>query len=213
MKRTLALLGLMGLMGAAQAIPVYVDYQGVVSSVVGTSLGYAAGDVITGQLVIETDLAPEDSSFEAGYGRFNTATNPAFVSGYTSGAPFSGFVSDNVEVFDGYAGVIDGYFVSDYERTNVGGHIHQNAIELWAQSYYVDFISGTGIRQNFHMTFNTGLFYGTLWQRIDTDEDSTTYFHLTELSVRTRAVPEPSTLSLLALAGLAVFFRRRKLRG
>ena len=211
MKKTLALLGLMGLMGAAQAVPVYVNYQGVVGSVSGMSLGYASGDIITGQLVIETDFAGEDQGFETGHSWFNQATSPAFVSGYTRGAPIEGLATDNVEVFDAYAGLIDGYYVSDYERTNVDGHIRQGGIELWVQSYFEDFTAGTGIAQNFSLTSAAGLFYGTLWQRIDADEDSVTFFQLTEFSVSTRSVPEPSTLGLLGLgAGLAIFFRRRK---
>lgn len=214
MKKTLALFGLMGMMGAAQAVPIYVNYQGIVGSVVGTPLGYATGDIITGQLVIETDFAGENTSFEAGHSWFNQATSPAFVSGYTSGAPISGFATDSVEVFDGYAGLIDGYYVSDYERTTVDGHVRQGGIELWAQSYYEDFTDGIGLIQDFHLTSNSGLFYGTLWQRIDADEDSVTFFSLTDLSVSTRSVPEPSTLGLVGLgAALAFLFRRRKLSG
>jgi PEP-CTERM motif-containing protein len=213
MKKTLALFGLMGMMGAAQAIPIYVNYQGVVGSVVGTPLGHATGDVITGQLVIESDFAGENASYEAGHSWFNQATSPAFVSGYTSGAPIAGFATDSVEVFDGYAGLIDGYYVSDYERTTVGGQVHQGGIELWVQSYYEDFTDGTGIDQNFSLTSAAGLFYGSFWQQIDSGDASYTMFRLTEFSVSTRSVPEPATLGLFALgSAMAFVFRRRRLR-
>ena len=148
MRRILTGLAALVLPLSANAVLISVEFEGVVTSTLGTGLGFTVGDPISGTLYINDALAPTDSIPDAnagGYNNFGT-NNSGFVTGFNSESPRSFdlvFVSDE-------AG-FDQFVVNDNEFTQIDPtSARQNLLNVRAV-VPVDFLTGGELVQDFEL--------------------------------------------------------------
>ena len=206
------------LCGPAQATLLRVDYEGIVTTVNGTGLGYSIGAPITGQFLVDASAVERTE---------NCFLNPGVVtacdyfgSNLVLGGPPGTTSLDAVFVTDrlhpacpGCENESEGYFVQDAWTQEDGQFRTSSSHGLRVFDAELDFISGNGIGQDFSL-LRTGLsFYGNMFgfrseSRLLLETQAEIYensLRYNATSVRVAAVPIPTTALLLAtaLAGLA----------
>lgn len=212
------------LCGPVQAAIIQVDYEGVVTHVTGTGLGYSVGALITGQFLIDTGAVERTE---------NCVLNPNiadacdyFGANLVLGGRATATSLDAVFVTDRLhptcprcENETEGYFVNngwmedkDEFRISAGHNLRVFDAEL-------DFITGSGIAQDLFLRRSDLSFYANMFGfrnkskwRIDTGEhvfDDSLRFNAT--SVRVAAVPAPATFWML-VTGVAGLVGRRVVR-
>jgi hypothetical protein len=214
-----AVLALVALLsGPAQATLLRVDYEGIVTAVNGTGLGYSIGAPITGQFLIDASAVErtENCFFDPGV----VTACDYFGSGLVLGGPAGSTSLDAVFVTDrlhpacpGCENESEGYFVLDAWTQEDGQFRTSASHSLRVFDAELDFISGNGIGQDFSLLRSGLSFYGNMFgfrseSRLLLETQDPTYdnsLRYNATSVRVAAVPLPPTALLLAtaLAGLA----------
>ena len=130
---------------SASAELVFVDYSGAVDSIMGAPQQYHVGDRISGQLVIDTALAPPNTSvFPPVFGVYGdrSVTSADFVRGFNPAAEES---NDSVSVRNGAS--FDAYRVTDWRN---GGDSYSGLILNVGTTRSL--LRNVDIIQNFEMT-------------------------------------------------------------
>jgi hypothetical protein len=152
---------------AAFAGPIYVEYEGVVTALLGCGCnpsGYEVGDTIQGVVTIHMDRAPRDSHPSPTGGQYGNEA-PDFLSGF--GAPFTRetpYPFDFITVYDDLPDTGDYWQISDQFQPARG----RGGLSLYAQSETLDFVHGDAMLQNVDLTPSPGLtlggFLGYTWK-------------------------------------------------
>jgi hypothetical protein len=201
----------------ANAVLIGVEYEGTVTSIVGTGFGFAVGDPISGALYIDTALAPPDAIPDANSSSYfnNNANNSGFVTGFSPASTSSidlVFLSDE-------AG-FDQLVVNDNEFTQIDATtVRQDLLNIRAVTA-VDFLAGGDLVQDFELLGAAGM-TGLMFSRLAvTISDVTQFierndaaFAIRRLRVSPVAVPEPGTALLLAAGLLSMALGRWHARG
>ncbi len=212
----LALAALLG--GPAQAAIVRVDYEGIVTHITGSGLGYSVGSPITGQFLIDTNGVERTENCALNPGVADTCDyfGSNLVLGGLQGATSQDavFVTDRLHpTCPQCENESEGYYVNNGWTQDDGGFRTWSGHSLRVFDAEQDFIAGSGLEQDLSLLRSGLSYYANMFgfrnesrQRIDTEEydfDDSLRYNAT--SVHVSVVPVPPTVLLLAtgLAGLA----------
>ncbi len=215
---------LIGSMSASAAL-IEVRYEGTVNHIYGDGAGHFVGEVLSGSLFIDTDLAPGDSHPYARIGQYqqNSDTSADFVSGYLAGDDGR---YDGVYIQDDYYRNIDRFQIMDRDYnqsySSNTSSITDRYLNLVAYDYSTDFIQGVGLNQSFDLSAgDVRYMYGFIQQRsysvqrrrsAQYEYNDGAHFHLSRLSYGAVSVPEPGSVALLGLGVLGISACRRRRR-
>lgn len=212
----------------SQATFVQVDYEGIIGSVEGTGFGYAAGDPIVGQFIIDTDAIERTEACASYPGSGDVCTyfgSRLVMGGQEPVNTGFVFVSDRLhptcfqcEFEDETIAISNGW------REEIGDETLLRNTGFRVFDAELDFIHGNSLVQNFDLRLDGlsyyGNMYGNAWEeRYKSETGQRIYsnyisYSLKSVRIASQELPEPGTLALL-VAGFvgAAWSMRRKLNG
>lgn len=194
---------------SAQALPITLQFSGVVDSVSGGLTGFSVGDLLTGSYVFESTTAARSGS-NATFAVYDAVSSLTFSAGSYTAATAPGFPRGEIQVDDNPPSpFVDRYGLISRSTDGLTGAA-VNGFNLSAFGFRLDDVTNTA--------FSTALILPNVVNLSSFSSSSFFIFFGNQLvSGRLTAigapsvVPEPATLGLTAL-GLAALARRARKR-